>query len=48
MKIDDDDTIDAAVGLIKYRIKTEESLKNVAGNPPNRKDFREALMTTGV
>lgn len=48
MKIDDDDTIDAAVGLLKYRIKKEGSLKYAAGAPPNQTNFREALEPKGV
>ena len=45
---DDMDTIDAAVGLIKYGIAKEGDLINVAGSPPNRKDFREALEAKGL
>ena len=41
-------TIDAAAGLIKFGIAKEGDFKLVAGSPPNRKDFREALKTEGV
>ena len=46
--IDDEDAINTAVGLIKYRIKKEESLKHAAGDPPNMKTFRENLEGKGV
>ena len=45
---DDEDTIEAAVGLVTYGIKTKKDLISVAGIPPNRKDFREALEAKGV
>ena len=46
--INDEDTIVAAVGLIKYGIMKEKDFKYVAGSPPSRKDFREALEAKGV
>ena len=45
---DDEDTIDTAMGLIKYRIKKKDDLKYAAGKPPNQKNFREALGGEGV
>ena len=47
-EIESDSVSDAAAGLMKYGIAKEGDLKHVAGIPPNKKDFREALMTTGV
>ena len=44
---DDEDTVDAAAGLIKYGIMEEGDLTDVAGSPPDRKDFREALVSNG-
>jgi len=42
---DDEDTIDAAMGLIKYGIKKKEDLVAVADN---KKDFRDTLEEKGV
>jgi hypothetical protein len=44
----DDDTIDVAVGLIKYPIYTEKGLKLVAGNPPDSLTFQKTLTQVGV
>ena len=48
MERDDDDTIDAAVGLITYGIKTKEDLIDAAENPPNSEAFNRKLKTEGV
>ena len=42
---DDEDTIDAAAGLIMYGITKKQDLINVADN---KKDFREVLREEGV
>ena len=46
--VDIEDTIDAAAGLIKYRIKKEEDLVEVAGSPPNNEAFNRKLEAKGV
>jgi hypothetical protein len=42
------DTIEAAAGLIKYRIEKKDELTFVAGSPPNMENFRVALKSEGV
>jgi len=44
---DDDDTTDAAVGLITHR-KTEDELKDAAGCPPKNEAFNRKLEAKGV
>lgn len=46
--VDDDDTIAAAVGLIKYSIKKLDHLIEVAGVPPNSEVFQRKLKDEGI
>jgi len=45
---DDEDTVDAAVGLIKYGIKKKEDLVGVAGTLPDADRFNNRLEPKGV
>lgn len=45
---DDEDAIAAAVGLVTYRIKNEDDLKRVAGQPPDGVVFNQKLKEEGI